>query len=403
MLVCPECGSKKTWKDGLRYVQGNTIQRYLCRSCGYRFSETSLKVSKDPECTQSVYRMALNMPSSLLSNRQICVLDEKAKNLVAVENMEKKTAGDTSKTADIKSELINFAWWMKKNGYAESTIRVWTNTLKILKKLGANLSDPESVKDVITKAICQKLNKGKPWSQSRKHIAIACYTLFLRMHGKKWDPPRCKVTRKLPFIPTEQELDSLISGCGKKTATFFQLLKETGMRAGEATSLFWIDFDLQKRILVLNNPEKNGTPRAFNLSLELTQMLSALQKKNDKLFANVTMSSLKSSFSQSRKKLSSKLQNPRLKRISFHTFRHWKATTLYHETKDPLYVKEFLGHKKLDTTLLYIQIEKTLYKNQIDNFTVKVAKNEQDITDLLSIGFEYICEKDGLVFFRKRK
>ena len=183
------------------------------------------------------------------------------------------------------------------------------------------------------------------------------------MHRKKWDPPRCKVTRKLPFIPTEQELDSLISGCGKKTATFLQLLKETGMRAGEATSLFWIDLDLQKRILVLNNPEKNGTPRAFNLSLELTQMLSALQKKNDKLFANVTMSSLKSSFSQSRKKLSSKLQNPRLKRISFHTFRHWKATTLYHETKDPLYVKEFLGHKKLDTTLLYIQIEKTLQKS----------------------------------------
>jgi len=129
----------------------------------------------------------------------------------------------------------------------ESMIRVWTNTLKILKKLGANLSEPESVKDLLTKAICQKLNKGKPWSQSRKHIAIACYTLFLRMHGKKWDPPRCKVTRKLPFIPTEQELDSLISGCGKKTATFLQLLKETGMRAGEATSLFWIDLDLQKK------------------------------------------------------------------------------------------------------------------------------------------------------------
>jgi replication initiation and membrane attachment protein DnaB len=96
-------------------------------------------------------------------------------------------------------------------------------------------------------------------------------------------------------------------------------------------------------------------------------------------------------------------QNPRILRISFHTFRHWKATTLYHETKDPLYVKEFLGHKKLDTTLLYIQLEKTLYKEQTDAFTVKVSKNKDEIADLLATGFDYICEKDGLAFFRKHK
>ncbi|UCF59628.1 MAG: tyrosine-type recombinase/integrase [Candidatus Bathyarchaeota archaeon] len=54
--------------------------------------------------------------------------------------------------------------------------------------------------------------------------------------------------------------------------------------------------------------------------------------------------------------MAQKLQNPRLLRINFHTLRHWKATTLYHKTRDPLFVKEFLGHKKLDTTLIYIQL-----------------------------------------------
>jgi hypothetical protein len=57
----------------------------------------------------------------------------------------------------------------------------------------------------------------------------------------------------------------------------------------------------------------------------------------------------------------------------------------------------------LDTTLLYIQLEKTLYKEQTDAFTVKVAKDKDEITDLLAIGFDYICEKDGLTFFRKHK
>lgn len=132
-------------------------------------------------------------------------------------------------------------------------------------------------------------------------------------------------------------------------------------------------------------------------------MLFSLPKINEKIFANVTMSSLKSGYYKSRKLLSKKLQNPRLIRISFHTFRHWKATTLYHETKDPLYVKEFLGHRKLDTTLLYIQLEKTLFKSDSDEFNVKIAESKDQIVELLAVGFEYVCEKDGLSFFRKRK
>jgi integrase len=38
---------------------------------------------------------------------------------------------------------------------------------------------------------------------------------------------------KLSFISTEQELDSLIAAAHDKLAVFLQLLKETGMRAGE--------------------------------------------------------------------------------------------------------------------------------------------------------------------------
>lgn len=76
---------------------------------------------------------------------------------------------------------------------------------------------------------------------------------------------------------------------------------------------------------------------------------------------------------------------------------------LYHQTKDPLLVKGFLGHKKLDTTLLYIQIEQALFKETSDEFTVKVAKKSDDVKALLEVGFEYVCEKDDLMFFRKRK
>ena len=106
---------------------------------------------------------------------------------------------------------------------------------------------------------------------------------------------------------------------------------------------------------------------------------------------------------RSRKLAAKKLGNPRLLRIHFHTLRHWKATMLYHQTKDILYVKEFLGHRKIDSTLLYIQIERVLFKETSDEFTVRVANKPEEIKALLEVGFEYVCEKNDLMFFRKRK
>jgi hypothetical protein len=75
----------------------------------------------------------------------------------------------------------------------------------------------------------------------------------------------------------------------------------------------------------------------------------------------------------------------------------------YHKTKDSLYVKEMLGHKSLNTTLLQIQHEKTLFKGSSDEFTVKVAQEREKIKVLLQVCFEYVCEKDRLMFFRKVK
>jgi len=101
-------------------------------------------------------------------------------------------------------------------------------------------------------------------------------------------------------------------------------------------------------------------------------------------------------FRQVRKRIAHRLHNPRLKEIHFHTLRHWKATQLYHQTKDILYVKEFLGHRRLDSTLVYINLEKAIFhEGNADKFHVKIAETPQEIKELLEVGFEYICEKDA--------
>ena len=71
----------------------------------------------------------------------------------------------------------------------------------------------------------------------------------------------------------------------------------------------------------------------------------------------------------------------------------------YHRTKDILYVKQLLGHKKLDNTLIYTQ----LVDFQDDEYTCKVAKTLTEATALIEAGFEYVTELDDCKLFRKRK
>jgi site-specific recombinase XerD len=113
---------------------------------------------------------------------------------------------------------------------------------------------------------------------------------------------------------------------------------------------------------------------------------------------------MKTTFTKNRRRLASTLQNSRLNRIQSHTLRHWKATSIYHHTKDPHYVQHFLGHKSLKSTEIYINIEHTLFDNRSnDDFTVKVAATAEEIKALLETGFQYICQKDDLAFLRKRR
>lgn len=76
---------------------------------------------------------------------------------------------------------------------------------------------------------------------------------------------------------------------------------------------------------------------------------------------------------------------------------------LYHQTKDPYYVRDFLGHKELRNTETYINIERTIFEPGSDEFTVKVAEKTEDVKALLEVGFEYVCQKDTLIFLRKRR
>ncbi len=97
--------------------------------------------------------------------------------------------------------------------------------------------------------------------------------------------------------------------------------------------------------------------------------------------------------------LAEKLHDPTIKRIRLYDLRHYFATTLYAKTRDILLVKNQMGHKKIETTLIYTQL---LNLND-DEWTCKIAKNVNEATQLIEAGFEYVTEIDGARLFKKRK
>lgn len=88
-----------------------------------------------------------------------------------------------------------------------------------------------------------------------------------------------------------------------------------------------------------------------------------------------------------------------------HALRHWKATKEYHRTKDILHVQQLLGHKNIQNTLIYINLEKALFNGNDEGFTSRVATNVGEACSLIETGFEYITgdNSDCGKIFRKRR
>jgi len=442
-IRCPQCRSLRVWKDGFRHLAGRKIQRYLCRDCAFRFSESTqthvklnihgqiLEMSKPREddvqasilkgsppvndapdessllLSEDICSHAASSNGSTIEslkdfrlhtiNRRVCVPEGGMINLAEVKpQQEEAVAGAKQKpdAAMLKGKVLQYSLWLNKQGFKESVILSRTAIIKQLLKLGADMWNPESIKELIA--------RQKTWNDGYKRNVVYAYSSFLEMEGLTWKPPRYRQPESIPFIPTEAELDQLIASCGSQVGTFLQGLKDTGADPGELGAIRWIDIDRETRTITINRPVKGHNPRVLRISQEFIDRVERLPKRSERVFKYL---SIKANYYDQRRRTAFKLGNPRLLKISLIAFRHWKGTMEYHRTRDILYVKKLLGHKCIQNTLIYIDLETALFHSTNDEFTVRVASNAKEACSLVESGFEYVTGEygDGGKIFRKRK
>lgn len=278
---------------------------------------------------------------------------------------------------------------MKANGLSELTIKDISAKLKRLRKI-ANLNNPEEVKMAIA---------NLDITNSTRNSYAKAYNYFAERNGIQWNRPRYKWERKIPIIPSTANIDKIISSATRKYATIFTILKETGFEGHELASVTRNQIDSEQGIISVQGCKSHNS-RGIKLKVKTADMLRRYLHTYtaNKPFPNAH--AMGEAWRTHRDRLTKTLEEPQLKTIPLRNLRHYHATMLYDKTKDILLVKQRLGHKKIETTMLYTQL---ITFNENEEYTCKTATNVKEAEKLAEAGFNLFDTIGDIHIYRKRK
>jgi len=169
---------------------------------------------------------------------------------------------------------------------------------------------------------------------------------------------RPRVTRRIPELPTKEELDAIFTNTNDlKFRTIFMTAYGSGLRVSEVANLRVKDID-SKNMRILVRQGKGNKDRYAMLpqrTLILLREYYKLYRPKDWLFTNkrgghIAATSIQIAFR-------TVVRNSGIpKHITIHTLRHRFATDLLNEGKNIYQIKRLMGHVRLDTTAWYLQL-----------------------------------------------
>jgi integrase len=288
-----------------------------------------------------------------------------------------------------KGKILSVLVKLKSLGSSESTLRSYGYRLSTIAK-HVNLDNPDEVARFIS-----NINGSNAYKES----FVKAYNHYVKFNGLKWNKPKYKYERRIPRIPTREAIEKIIARSSRKYATIFRLLTETGAMPHELHNVTIRDIDLDRATIAIQG-FKGHSSRIFKLKPETLAMFKTYLKEHGNtkpLFPNSRC--MLKAWMRARNLLAEKLKEPQLRTIRLYDLRHYFATMTYYKTKDILYVKQQMGHKKLETTLICTQ----LVNFGEDEYICRVAKTIDQARQLIEQCFEYVTGMDGVKIFRKRK
>jgi len=243
---------------------------------------------------------------------------------------------------------------LKLRGFSSKTIKAYSfNVEKYLK----SCKQPKQY-------LLDLINKG----YATETVRQACFAIkfFLKINKKDdkniekliKDIPNLKREKRLPVILSKKEIwDMIFSTKNLNHRLIIKLGYSTGLRLSEIINLKWPDIDFQRNVIHIKKA-KGKKDRIVMLSPKIKKDLRNLTTDKEG-FIFKTMRGRKYSgrtiqliIKNSAKKADIK------KKVTPHTLRHSFATHLLEQGIDIRYIRDLLGHSRIETTMIYTSVSK---------------------------------------------
>lgn len=262
----------------------------------------------------------------------------------------------------------DFSSWLAEQGYAERTIRLYTQTLR---RAARHLDGNETTLARATVDDLHEFWQTVPATRSSRSGVRYALIAYYQSRGRKRGEP----ANGLPSLPapyrtprpfSEEDLVTLLGAArqlGGAHQVIGELLAGTGCRLGELRHAAWHQFDLASAHPVWYIEGKGARRRGVKirqvpLGRAVVTTLAAwrVTGHDDALFPSEHSRDGFASDTAMRRKVAEIAESANLDDAQPHRWRHTVATIALDHTRDLRGVQELLGHESLASTQIYTKV-----------------------------------------------
>lgn len=269
----------------------------------------------------------------------------------------------TAKVPAISSRISKFQSMLQIAHYAQGSITDYSHALyKAVLQMG-KLPEEFAQAEVDEYLLSMTNRQPQPAEAQFKHFVygLKCYLNTMGYPGLSGLAfPRIRREKKLPQILSVQEVALLLRTHSLYSKALFSVIYDCGLRSFEACNLKWSDISFD-RCQVHIKKGKGGKDRIVPISPMTLQVLRVYRNRFP------SMNYVFKSFGANRpvnngyirKVLKGELQDAGLNTsLTIHSLRHSYATHLLEAGEDIQTVQQRLGHKSVQTTMIYLHLAK---------------------------------------------
>ena len=261
------------------------------------------------------------------------------------------------------NQLIQFERDLKIKGLSERTIKTYLRCVTDYLKHYNYEIDPES--SMTIKDFLYFLINERKVSRAYLHQIYGALKLFYTytLH-QDWEIkkiPKIKVEKKLPDILSRNEIEQIFNvKSNLKHKSMLMVTYSAGLRVSETASLMIKDIDSNRMAIKIRDAKGNKDRYSLlsQRTLDTLRQYWEFYRPENWLFESwkktnhISSSTIQRVFTDAKEKVGIR------KAVSVHSLRHSFATHLLEQGTDIHIVQKLLGHKSIQTTLIYLHLKK---------------------------------------------